>query len=741
MLDTKLKKTHKKTNLIIALIVLLPAIILTALSPQMERAALELLKGQEEQDEAIAEDDSGSETYWKELSDGFDNMAVEASYYMYGLMLQDRLGQKVDMSVLKEYGWINDFYYIDLNTVYMGVFSDENETHVTTNAEWDMAPLLELSKEELRDKYDSEYSDDYAGVFTIGFNSYGELKDVQLITEEEILAEVNPYASVIQSMDKYTNNVEAYNWNSEKYEEVDPDEMVPKNFQAVFLIKADCDMIYDYVEYRGTLSWSDLYLTIGTPFLILALACLVALAALILPFIKKLETGWERLFSIPALAVIVLCIAGALGACGMYLFTAYMNLTNLRDLGSIHIIGIEFTTEVVYGAALAAELIGWSACFLAEYTVVSAFRQFLCNPKKYLKERLLFIGCLSWLKKQCKRLADYLMDIDIHDKLHSGILKIVLVNFVVLVLLCSIWWFGIAGVAVYSCILYILLRKFGETTREKYEKVLDATKQMAEGNLKFTLEEDLGIFTPIGQELERVQYGFSKAVMEEAKSQNMKTELITNVSHDLKTPLTAIITYIDLLKKEDLTEEERESYIRIIDQKSQRLKVLIEDLFEVSKAASGNIQMNFMDVDVVDLMKQVRLEMEEKIQSSELTFKWNLPEEKVILSLDGQKTYRIFENLLNNILKYSLPHSRVYIDIINEEKTVQILMKNISATELEGDVSHLTERFVRGDASRKTEGSGLGLAIVKSFVELQNGKLDISVDGDLFKVTMSWQKQ
>ena len=220
----------------------------------------------------------------------------------------------------------------------------------------------------------------------------------------------------------------------------------------------------------------------------------------------------------------------------------------------------------------------------------------------------------------------------------------------------------------------------------------------------------------------------------------MKTELITNVSHDLKTPLTAIITYVDLLKKEDITEEERRSYVATLDQKSQRLKVLIEDLFEVSKANSGNISMNFMEVDVVNLMKQVRLEMEDKIAASGLIFRWNLPEEKIILSLDGQRTYRVFENLLNNILKYSMPNSRVYIDIVERNLEVQVVFKNMSAAELNFDAERLTERFVRGDESRKTEGSGLGLATVKSFVELQNGKVDVSVDGDLFKVTLAWQK-
>ena len=220
----------------------------------------------------------------------------------------------------------------------------------------------------------------------------------------------------------------------------------------------------------------------------------------------------------------------------------------------------------------------------------------------------------------------------------------------------------------------------------------------------------------------------------------MKTELITKLSHDLKTPLTAIITYVDLLKKEDLSESERSSYIHTLEQKSQRLKVLIEDLFEVSKAQSGNVQMNFMEVDIVNLIKQVRMEMEDQIHASTLTFRFNLPEEKVLLQLDGQRTYRVFENLLNNALKYAMPNTRVYIDVQQSDEDVKVLFRNISARELDVEAEHLTERFVRGDASRKSEGSGLGLAIAKSFVELQNGKLNIETDGDLFKVIIVWKR-
>ena len=171
------------------------------------------------------------------------------------------------------------------------------------------------------------------------------------------------------------------------------------------------------------------------------------------------------------------------------------------------------------------------------------------------------------------------------------------------------------------------------------------------------------------------------------------------------------------------------------------LKILIEDLFEVSKATSKTVTLNIMDVDIVSLMRQVKLELQDKIDATDLLFRWQLPEEKVILPLDSQRTYRVFENLIVNITKYAMPRTRVYITMENTENHVKIIMKNISATELNFNPNEITERFVRGDASRNTEGSGLGLAIAKSFTELQGGRLDISTDADLFTAEITFLKQ
>ena len=241
-------------------------------------------------------------------------------------------------------------------------------------------------------------------------------------------------------------------------------------------------------------------------------------------------------------------------------------------------------------------------------------------------------------------------------------------------------------------------------------------------------------------ELNNIQKGFKAAVEEEVKSQRMKTELISNVSHDLKTPLTSIIAYVDLLKGEE-DEEKRKAYLETLERKSQRLKHLIEDLFEVSKATTGNINLNIMDVDISYLMKQVVLELDDKINEAGLDMRLSLPEEKVILPLDGQRTYRVFENLIINVVKYALPNSRVYIDIKERRENVNVTIKNISADEITFNINEISDRFVRGDKSRNTEGSGLGLAIVKSFVELQGGKFHIEVDGDLFKAIINFKKK
>ena len=761
-MDTKLKKSSKLAKLIIFLTVLLPAVLLVSLYPRMETLMLqkqaEYRNGIDGETTTEIVDGTGASqsathnTNYSEIDIRNDtvNYAVEAAYYLYGRLLQDARGTAVDFSVLDTHGWINDFYTVSEETYYYAEYKAgenhiERESNITDTQFKQNVVANEFSytKDEITRLANSN---NIVGSLTIEFDEYGMISNISFVGVDKLDYDENLYEIARNSVKQYNQNAAYYNTVNQQAT-VDVKEMVPKNFKVVFLIPQDSMFINQfyinldsYVHYFN--NPENLYVEIGAPILMLALIIIVALVALILPFFKKLNTGWEKLFCLP-FEVICVVIVGFVGlAYLMFEAMCYTTVTEIaKEVGSVEILGYTLGTNTLYGLALAGSVIGWTALFFIEYVCVAHFRQFLCGPIYYFKHRILIIRFFRWIGRQLKRLYHYIVDVDITEKMHGTILKIVLANFVIVGLLCCLWFAGIVGVVIYSIILYVILRKEGRKLQQQYGSVLQATEQMAKGELRITLQENLGMFTPLGEELEKVQEGFSKAVAEEAKSQNMKTELISNVSHDLKTPLTAIITYVNLLKQENLSEEDRKSYVHTLDMKSQRLKVLIEDLFEVSKAQSGNIQLSYMDVDVVNIMKQLRLEMEDKLADSDLTFRWNLPEEKVILYLDGQKTYRVFENLLSNALKYAMPASRVYVDVLNKEEEVEIIVKNISAAEMPENAEHLTDRFVRGDASRTTEGSGLGLAIVKSFVELQGGSFRIDIDGDLFKAIIVWKKQ
>ena len=268
------------------------------------------------------------------------------------------------------------------------------------------------------------------------------------------------------------------------------------------------------------------------------------------------------------------------------------------------------------------------------------------------------------------------------------------------------------------------------------------TLRIAKGNYKVDLKADkILVLKNIENNLITIEDGLKEALGKAITSEKMKSELITNVSHDLKTPLTSIINYIGLLKEENITDEKRSKYLEVLDMKSKRLKILIEDLFEASKAVSGNMTFEKEDLNIVSLLRQVIGELEEKITQANLDIITKWPEDKAIVYIDGRKTFRVYENLVNNIIKYSMKNSRVYIDVINIENEVKVIMKNISAYQIDFTSEEIIERFKRGDKSRSTEGSGLGLSIAKSIVELQGGNFDIEIDGDLFKVITTFRKE
>ncbi|MBR4283301.1 MAG: HAMP domain-containing histidine kinase [Anaerotignum sp.] len=262
-------------------------------------------------------------------------------------------------------------------------------------------------------------------------------------------------------------------------------------------------------------------------------------------------------------------------------------------------------------------------------------------------------------------------------------------------------------------------------------------EELAKGNLKNKVDTQrmFPLFRKHGEHLNSVSKGFAIALNQKMKSERLKTELITNVSHDIKTPLTSIINYVDLLKKEELPEKALE-YVEVLDRQSNRLKKLTEDLVEASKATTGNIKANLAPTDLVELVTQAIAEYEEKLNLANLEPVVYHNEPSVFAMVDGNLTWRVMSNLLSNVCKYSQPGTRVYIDIMKEDDMIALSVKNISKDALNIPVDELMERFVRGDSSRHTEGSGLGLNIAQSLVHLQKGKFTLKIDGDLFKVDM-----
>lgn len=265
--------------------------------------------------------------------------------------------------------------------------------------------------------------------------------------------------------------------------------------------------------------------------------------------------------------------------------------------------------------------------------------------------------------------------------------------------------------------------------------IMKGVHRIKEGEINYKIEEKNDIyFSSLANDINNISQGLENSIEQRIKSERMKSELITNVSHDLKTPLTSIINYVELIKKEEnIQPEYLKDYVQVLDKKSKRLKILIEDLFEASKASTGNIELELVRLDLKQLLQQSIGELEDKLEEANLSLRVNLTEEDTYVLADGRRLYRVFENLLCNISKYSLKNTRVYIDVTKEDGKIITTMKNISSYELNFDPDEIMERFKRADESRNTEGSGLGLAIARDLVSLQGGKMSIEIDGDLFK--------
>lgn len=692
MLVTKLKNNHRLRQALSAAVILLCAVVMLVCYPAFEQKAIQMTEEEYKDEEYLS------------------NMLypiLEGNYILY-----NDISKETDESeVLRRYGE-DDFQYLRKYLDY-GIYDKTGE-------------LLEGTSKKAYDLW-----------VKISFDEEGKAGSIRV--GSTYLDKGNQYW-----LEKNLINRQS---NMEEYGE----ETISTPSEVTFLygmtkedIQSYGNAGYDSKDYRyvSNLSMSGIFYSVfGTLILV------TALAGLALPCWKAGEE--KKMFRTPIeiLAAVVILL--------LYLVEplSWLIWLTCHQTGGASL--LELTG--LYGG----NLIVWSLFFGVVFWIFACLRAVFQMKRAYWKERSYIVHFILWLRNGGNRctqkvkkgaggifargkrfvLKQYqaLLHLDFRDKTNQTILKVVLINFVVMLIFSLFWAFGIWMVVLYSIALFVFLRKYFRAIQEQYQEILRSTNQLAEGRLDEPITGDAGIFTPVQEELKKVQAGFKKAVDEEVKSERMKTDLITNVSHDLKTPLTAIITYIDLLKQEN-DEEKRREYIQILEKKSQRLKVLIEDLFEVSKATSRNVTMNFMDLDIIGLLKQAGLEYDRNFKGADLDVRWKLPEGKIVLCLDSEKTYRIFENLLVNITKYAMPHTRVYIEVKEEKEWVQISMKNISASELNFNTEEITDRFVRGDVSRNTEGSGLGLAIAKSFTELQHGTLKISTEADLFKAEIRFPK-
>lgn len=482
---------------------------------------------------------------------------------------------------------------------------------------------------------------------------------------------------------------------------------------AIFIYSID-----DILEF---ISRNHVYIPIdSTQYNYLNIATLVILFISFITKYKRENEGKfiRKLLNIPfEINILIIAFILVIGSSmlGSYLYDINYSEVNNIDKNSIILAYIiSFILSFIY-------------LYVAHYTVTLIKEIFRYNFRKYVKEKVLIV-------KGVRSIIKYIREIDFKDKLERKVLLIALINFIAISLICSMWIFGFFVSIIYTVVIYILIKKYFLKISNYYNKLLICTNEIKEGNFNYYTEEDLNIFKPIKEEIFKVKGGFQNALNNELESQKMKVELISNVSHDLKTPLTSIINYTELLKYENLDYKTQREYIDTLDRKSKRLKTLIEDLFDVSNIKGKNVKLNIEEVNVIELINYTLSELEDKISKSSLIFSLNFEEDHVLLNLDRKRTIRVFENLIVNITKYSLENTRVYIDTKKENNKFYITLRNISKEEIDVNGEYLLERFVRGDKSRNTEGSGLGLSIAKDFIELQGGNLNVNIDGDLFKV-------
>lgn len=417
------------------------------------------------------------------------------------------------------------------------------------------------------------------------------------------------------------------------------------------------------------------------------------------------------------------------------------------------VIGIWLAGTIISGTLIANSSLGYShavvtvivTCLICgTYTMAWFLIGYLSLVRRIkagtLWKNSLIRTVLKWIGKCSGKLADFARAFSRNT---AEKIKVLLVGGAFLFLQFLIIGCVFSGAGVFLLALMavdVAVMIFAIRKADGQDRIMDGLKKISDGELQYKIKTDTltGKQKVMAEYINNIGGGLDAAVENSLKKERMQTELITNVSHDLKTPLTSIINYVDLMKRENPTDPKIQEYLRILDEKSQRLKVLTEDVVEASKASTGNIKLEMNDIDFVEMVQQVIGEFEEKFQEKNLTMMVHFTDEPSIIYADGQRMWRVLENVFGNVVKYAMEGTRVYAEISNRNKKVTFSLKNISAQPLNISADELTERFIRGDVARNTEGSGLGLSIAKSLTELQGGEFKLYLDGDLFKVMITF---
>ena len=417
------------------------------------------------------------------------------------------------------------------------------------------------------------------------------------------------------------------------------------------------------------------------------------------------------------------------------------------------VIGIWLAGTIISGTLIANSSLGYShvvvtvivICLICgTYTMAWFLIGYLSLVRRIkagtLWKNSLIRKVLKWIGKCSGKLADFARAFSRNT---AEKIKVLLVGGAFLFLQFLIIGCVFSGAGVFLLALMavdVAVMIFAIRKADGLDLIMNGLKKISDGELQYKIKTDTltGKQKVMAEYINNIGSGLDAAVENSLKKERMQTELITNVSHDLKTPLTSIINYVDLMKRENPTDPKIQEYLRILDEKSQRLKVLTEDVVEASKASTGNIKLEMNDIDFVEMVQQVIGEFEEKFQEKNLTMMVHFTDEPSIIYADGQRMWRVLENVFGNVVKYAMEGTRVYAEISNRNKKVTFSLKNISAQPLNISADELTERFIRGDVARNTEGSGLGLSIAKSLTELQGGEFKLYLDGDLFKVMITF---